>query len=50
MVGFEPTTTRFQGEDSGQAELHTDELHKNPRSLEVWGIWLNFLEGNAKTR
>lgn len=24
MVGFEPTTTRFQGEDSGQAELHTD--------------------------
>ena len=26
MVGFEPTTTRFQGEDSGLTELHTDVL------------------------
>ena len=24
VAGFEPTTTRFQGEDSDQTELHTD--------------------------
>lgn len=39
--GFEPPTTRFQGEDSGQTELHTDEIA--PHSYFSLLVWLEDL-------
>ena len=43
MAGFEPATTRFQGEDSGQTELYpVDE--KKPPELSLWRLIYNLYE------
>ena len=36
VVGFEPTTSRFQAEDSGQTELHPDALSLLLSEFDFW--------------